>query len=488
MEITGLFLAAPSRLRTGEEFSLGLKVLCEPYLAPVRCYLRVPSVAGPYNLSPRGIRYMDNVPEVWAGTVELDGGDGYQGSDRFVFAAEHKGPYVDDRRPVARISEMRFSSPGVKFITARHAPSGIEARSNPIVVTDEAPEERLWWGDIHSQTFFSDGLRCPEELYSFARDEAFLDIFALSDHAEFLTDRQWDYFMAVTDDFDSPAQFVTLLGLEWTSGEWGHRNVYYPGRCGPILRANDPVQGELERVYATAREHGALVVPHHSANVTMGVPWLLGHDPLVERLCEIHSVWGNSERAAAAGNPFPILALGGEKAGRHVLDALRMGRRYGLIGGGDIHDGRPGDELHNLQRTPEQYRLLHRQGIMGVWARELTRESIFEALWNRRCYATMNTRIYLEFRVCGARMGQVVEHSGPRPISVTAASEVPIASVEIAGGGEDWRRFEPGGCVAEIGTEDDEGGGARWYYARVTRSDGLMAWSSPVWVEPRQAR
>ncbi|MEZ5403943.1 MAG: DUF3604 domain-containing protein [Bryobacteraceae bacterium] len=32
-------------------------------------------------------------------------------------------------------------------------------------------------------------------------------------------------------------------------------------------------------------------------------------------------------------------------------------------------------------------------------------------------------------------------------------------------------------------TDEDEGKGVNWYYARVTQANGQMAWSSPVWVE-----
>ena len=58
----------------------------------------------------------------------------------------------------------------------------MEAWSNPIRATETAPAERIFWGDPHWQTFFSDGIRCPEELYAFARDEAFLDFGAITDH------------------------------------------------------------------------------------------------------------------------------------------------------------------------------------------------------------------------------------------------------------------------------------------------------------------
>jgi len=482
MEITGFCVAAPSTIEVNEEFSLGVKALCTPHVIGASCQWQTfpPYLCGPYNLSPRGITYMDNVPPEWHGRVSLQAEGGYAGPAEFSFEGV-AGPYVGDSRPIARIGGLRFREPGMKFITVQDSESGVSARSNPICVSAEKLDERLYWGDLHSQTFFSDGLRCPEELYTFARDEAFLDIFALSDHAEPLSDRQWEYFGNVTNDFNEAERFVTFVGLEWTNSRIGHRNVYYPGDGGPILRASDPKQSALEEVYRVARQEGALAIPHHSANTVMGVKWELGHDPEVERLVEIYSVWGNSERPASAGNPRPIRTTKGETAGQHVIDALNRGYRFGLIGGGDIHDGRPGDDLHSCQTQPEHYHLLWRQGIMGVWAPRLTREGIFEALWNRRVFATTNVRLFLDIRVCEQPMGSEVTYEGPRPIRVRAASEVPIARIDVVRNGRDAIHAEPGECDVAWEGVDEEGGDA-WYYVRVTREDGEMAWSSPVWV------
>jgi hypothetical protein len=481
MEPSPFFLAAPSTVQVGETFGLGVKVLAAPRYVGASCYRPVPGVQGPYNVSPRGIRYMDNVPEQWGGIVDLAGGDEYQGPRAFTFDGV-PGPYVNDRRPITRIEGLRFSSPGTKYVEVRDRESGRTALSNPIVVTAESWERRLFWGDLHSQTFFSDGLRCPEELHAFARDEAFLDIFALSDHTEHLTDRQWDYFVSVTNDYNQAHRFATLVGLEWTSPGFGHRNVYYPGDRGAILRANDDFYGKLANVYAHCRAEGALCIPHHSANVVMGVNWELGHDPTVERLVELNSIWGVSERPAAAGNPRPIRNHEGEKPGQHVVDALKRGYRFGFLGGGDIHDGRPGDELHNCQEHPEEYSLLRRQGIMGVWARELTREAVFEALWERRCFATTNVRTYLEFEVCGQPMGSETTCGGARSLRVRAASEVPFARMDLVRNGDDLVTIAPE--AREVGWvgEDAGEGACDWYYVRLTRADGEMAWSSPVWV------
>ncbi|MFP4249704.1 MAG: DUF3604 domain-containing protein, partial [Armatimonadota bacterium] len=312
--------------------------------------------------------------------------------------------------------------------------------------------------------------------------ESFLDIFAMADHSEALTDRQWEYFVAVTNDSYAPGEFATLVGFEWTNHWPGHRNCYFPGDTGPIVRRGEQSVEDLQRLYDVAREHDALLIPHHTSNVRMGVEWEAGHDREHERLVEIHSVWGNSERHADAGNPFPIRTLEGEQKGRHVIDALNLGYHLGFVGGGDIHDGRPGDELAGLQVTPEEYRHLRRQGIMGVWAPELTREAIFDALWNRRCFATTNVRMPIRFSVCGERQGGEVRCDEERPVSLWAASEVPIARATIVRDGEDWKTLEPHERVVDWTVEDAPSGAASYYYARIEREDGWMGWSSPVRV------
>ena len=484
-QIAAFHIVAPSTVEVNEEFAIGIKALTEPYFVGTRAFVAVPQVEGPYNLSPRGITYMDNVPKQWNGTVRISSEGGYRGPDGLSFKSR-PGPYANDHRPITRLPGLRFSQAGIKRVEVVDPVSGARGLSNPIEVSAEPLQERLYWGDLHSQTYFSDGLRCPEELYAFARHEAWLDIFGLADHSEWITDRQWDYFVAVTNDCDEPGRFVTLVGQEWTNHKYGHRNLHFPGGSGPCVRSNHPVDGELERLYEIARAEGALLIPHHSANVTMGVNWDLGHDPEVERLVEMCSVWGISERSAEDGNHRPIRATGGERAGQHVQDALRLGRRYGFVGGGDTHDGRPGDELHSLQHQPEEYCKLWRQGIMGVWAKKLTRESVFEALWNRRVYATTNVRTILRFSVCGQPMGGQATWQGARPLTLQVAGQSPISRIDIVRNGDDILTLQPDECEASFEGEDAGGTGRDWYYARIIHADGEMAWSSPVWVSPAE--
>ena len=114
-----------------------------------------------------------------------------------------------------------------------------------------------------------------------------------------------------------------------------------------------------------------------------------------------------------------------------------------------------------------------------------SRESIWEALWNRRCYGTSGARIYLDFRVDGALMGSVLDASHTEPeIEVTVVGTEPVVLIEVLRGSEVIRRHT--GIAEEahlVFTDDDLPAAGAYYYVRVTQADDEMAWSSPIWIE-----
>lgn len=472
MELTDFYIVAPSTVKTGEKFKVRFKLLTHPYKVEWRCYTgKPPEFESVYNLSPRGIHYLDNVIKGRNKKVVIE-----IENEKIEFD-DFKDVFAGGERCFGEIDNLSFDTPGIKFIKIKDPITEIEKLSNPILV-EENLEEKLYWADPHSQTFFSDGLRCPEELYFFAKNEAFLDIFSITDHAEAISDQQWNYFKEVTNKYNEDGRFTTFIGLEWTDGFYGHRNVYYPGEDGEILRSKED---DLKKVYETAEKYKALVIPHHSANTQMGVDWSKGHNPDVERLVEIYSIWGNSEKPKEMGNKRPIRVLGGEKKGQHVVDALNMGYKFGFVGGGDIHDGRPGDELHTLQEKPEQYRDLYRQGITGIWAKKLNRKEIFNSLWNRNCYATSNVRVILKFHLGEHRMGSIVKEKAKKlPLKIFAASEIPVKNISIVKNGVDWKKFKMNERIVNLKFEEEVEKGH--YYLRIERQDKELIWSSPVFL------
>ena len=57
---------------------------------------------------------------------------------------------------------------------------------------------------------------------------------------------------------------------------------------------------------------------------------------------------------------------------------------------------------------------------MAVWAPELAREAVFDAIRNRRTYGSTGSRIYLEFTVNGEPMGGETTVAAGQPVAVRA--------------------------------------------------------------------
>lgn len=472
MTPTGISSAIPSRLGVGEPFALKVRVLGElRTIEPISEWNTwKPQLHGAFNLNvERNIPYLDNCLPEWQGTLVVDGGPYLEGPGTVSFDGTRQGAFPGDTRPIAVFAGFRWTKPGMHFLRLIDEASGVEAWANAVYVCEGTPIERIYWGDPHWQTFFSDGIRCPEELYAFARDEGFLDFGAITDHMEAITDRQWDYFTAVTNDYNDPGRFVTLVGQEWTNHQPGHRNIYVRGNACPVLRSTDPQCNTLEKLWAALEGLDAIAIPHHTANKIMGVDWSLGWNPAYEKAVEIYSVWGSSERHEEDGNTRPIRHCQGEERGRHVIDALNAGFRLGFVGGGDIHDGRPGDAMEHV--LPQYIGETHPQGFTAALAPALTRDHIFDAMRTRRTYATTQRRIYLNH----------ADKDGH--LEVLAASEDGITEVAVMRNGEktaallpetDPRIVETGYALGKLAPEE-------YYYLRVTTTTGDMAWSSPVW-------
>ena len=483
---TGMLVVVPSRLAVGEPFAVKVKLrgaVQEIPAAGAWCTVK-PRLRGPFNFNAqRNIQYLDDSLPEWTGTLAVEADD-LDGPRMLSFDGRSQGVFPGDIRAIKTFDGLRFTRPGIHFLKLVDGAGGLAAWSNPVMVSEPPPHDRIWWGDPHWQTFFSDGIRCPEELYAFARDEAFLDFGAISDHMEALTARQWDYFQAVTNDFNAPGRFATLQGQEWThhvpaGGAPGHRNVYFRGAGGPLLRCTDPDCDTLAKLWARldALPPGeALAIPHHTSNVVMGVDWAQGWNPTYEKAVEIYSIWGSSERPAADGNPRPIRALKGEKPGRHVVDALQRGYRLGFVAGGDIHDGRPGDELHAHQNRVGDYAgTLHPQGFTAAIAPALSREAVFDAMASRRTYATTKRRVYLDVTTGGA--------GGSSQLHVHAASEDGVCEAVLVRGGEDADRRRPDDDPRIVRADFRllDLGPSEFCYVRVLTDTGDMAWSSPIW-------
>lgn len=417
-----------------------------------------------------------------------------------------------DRMPVERVSipgttcckltGVILPSEGVYRLEVLDTAAGIKAVTNPIWCRSKSSESILW-GSMHGHTELSDGTGSAHSYFAGMRDECAIDFGALADHdhAGETPDEFWEITQATVKDFNQPGVFTTFLGYEWA--RWrrlghGDRNVYYLDDGLPMFRSDDDGCPAPDDLFRALRDERALVIPHHPAHPGNHNDWSC-HDPEKERLVEIYSLWGCSERSAADGNIWPGRPVdetrpdSGMNQLGFVQKALELGWKLGFTANGDDHFGHPADLTTRFRGQTG--------GITAVYAHGNAREAIWEAFWNRRCYATTGERIVVDFRLNGHPMGSelnLADHPGlaqERRLSVTVYGTSAIKSVEIVRNNKDLYTVAPETddlcfewtdtealCEVSLPANKHSRVPFTFYYVRVTQTNNQMAWASPIWI------
>jgi hypothetical protein len=275
--------------------------------------------------------------------------------------------------------------------------AGLRARSNWITLHATPPPLSRYWGDLHAQTDSTVGTGTEEEYFTFGRDRAGLDFIGHQGNDFQLTDEDWRRLNDVGRRFNEPGRFVVLPGYEWSANtpSGGDRNVIYDREDQPIFRSShwqvpDVAENALspahpaDVLFRRLKENGHAFTCAHVGGRYADIRRYF--DPEICPLVEVASCWGIFEWL--------------------LWDAFDCGYRVGIMANSDGHKGRPGAE------GPGAGEFGIAGGLTCVLAPELTRQAIFDALRERRCYGTTGPRIDLDFTVNGHPMGAVVRDNG----------------------------------------------------------------------------
>ena len=273
---------------------------------------------------------------------------------------------------------------------------------------------------------------------------------------------------------------MDVWGLYDAEGDFfGHQNVYYLNDDGVFYDSSKEESNTPPKLWNLLRDKEAFTIPHHTGlqldSGTSGIDWDY-HDDEMQPLVEIYSKWGSSE--FYGNTKFLTKNLERNRKGGFVQDALARGYKLGFTGGSDIHNARPGADHQSM--------FYRRSGLTAVFAYGLTRQDIFYALKNRRCYATTGDRTILYFYVNGHIMGgefTVSRKETPREIEVEVHACKEIQKIDIVKNNIDVyteSNLPMDTKVEWIDRTPIEG--TDYYYIRVTTVDGEIAWASPIWV------
>lgn len=349
-----------------------------------------------------------------------------------------------------------------------------EAVTNPMVVRGGA--ERVLWADLHVHTSLSDGTGDPADVLAYARDVAGLDVVALTDHDHwgmvFLDDDPAgrERIAAAVAASERPG-FVPLVGYEWTSWLYGHRNVVFLGAAPDVWPSSlAPGTETPVGLHDALRGTSGMAIVHHPAGGPVALDWATALAPEVEPCVELASVHGQS---ASPELPGPIYD---SVPGTFVEDHLGEGPPVAVLGSTDSHDGHPG--LTRLAGGGA--------GLTALESAEPTVPSIRDALLNRRTWATNGPRIVLRVRAGDVGPGGEVHLGGGVPdLEIRVVGTALVDRVEVRSGAGSWAALPGTGSVfhAVVPLPAEAKPGERWW-VRVIQQDGGLAWSSPMTLVP----
>ncbi len=365
---------------------------------------------------------------------------------------------------------------------------------------------KVYFGDIHAHSVYSDGIGDIDEFYLRAAHGFGDDFAALTEHDYLdgieLSPSTYRWMCQTATRFNRLEHFVTFSGWEWTApaiavhagpgqrvGE-GHKHVIYPTDVGPLYSYGEPDSNSGAKFVEKMKGSGGIVIPHHIG--WSGCYWDY-HDPEVQRLLEICSAHGRYEYEGNEPIGYRSDQIYREN---FAIRLLNDGFRFGFTGGSDGHGllwhgtypesnpglARPGDKVGWKENAL-------RSGLTAVLAPELTRAALFDALWNRRCYATSGAKIFVDFRVNDHIMGSEFVAAEPVRIDVRVIGTAALRSVEVVRNGHVMGGVTGLGRtpVSEVSFALQDplvnGKTSAYYYVRVVQEDGEMAWSSPIWVD-----
>jgi hypothetical protein len=370
--------------------------------------------------------------------------------------------------------------------------------SNVMEVTPEMPAEQIVWGELHSHCYRSgDGAGMGP--FEYARDVSALDFYSLTDHTSDTPESLYALTRKDTRDYYEPGRFVTLLGQELSfKPPSGHHNVYRRDMSDLYneLRAvvrdnriNSNMEASIQKIWEILKQKGrqgnVLTIPHHPgvffAAVTFG-----NSDSTFSRCIEIFSGHGLGEfydpehpLSYEYGRATPNSSI---KGPHYAQDAWLLGEKLGTLASSDNHTAQPG--MDNL-------------GLTALFVKETTREAVFDAIYNRRCYGTTGQRIILDFKINNVPMGQSLKARGTLAVTAKVIGTASVELVEVLRGKIGGKKFKvikeikPSKISAELEFKDPVKKGSWVYYLRATQAYEPKkkkghrlptAWSSPVWV------
>ncbi|MDY3362136.1 MAG: CehA/McbA family metallohydrolase [Clostridium celatum] len=340
-------------------------------------------------------------------------------------------------------------------------------------------ETNLYFGQLHSHTNLSDGQGTIDEAYTYAKNIAGVDFVAVTDHSNWFDNdtaanmgdgsasEEWQLGLATADKYNKDGEFTAIYGYEMTwsgsTGGYGHINTF--NTPGFETRTNKNMN--LKNYYETLKQYPESLSQLNHPGKTFGNFSDYAHyDAAIDEVVTLIEV-GNGEGAIRSSGYFPSY--------EEYTRALDKGWHVSPTNNQDNHKGKWGNA--NTARTV-------------VEASELTREAIYEAISERRTYATEDENLRISYTVNGNPMGSILDDTGSLEFNISVEdidSGDNIKKISIIGdGGKVVKSIDNINSTTKDWSFTLDNNVSSYYYVRVDQADQDIAVTAPVWVGERE--
>ena len=292
---------------------------------------------------------------------------------------------------------------------------------------------KLYWGDLHNHCNITYGHGDMRDAFEAATEQ--LDFVSVTPHAMWpdidllnseprlkwvigyhtdafkrLRQGGYDKYSAMTREYDRPGKFLTFIGYEAHSMIYGDHVALHKSLDAPLVDCSS-----IEDWKEKFKGQDVFVTPHHMGYQTgyRGYNWKYFTEGVQTPFVEMYSRHGLAEGDMG---DYPYLHdMGPRNWEGSILYGLKQGHKFGLIGSTDQHSGYPGS---------------YGDGRVGVLAKDLSRDAVWDALKSRHCCCATGDNIAVDFRINDALMGEVTS-GGNRRIYVNVKAQSCIDYVDI---------------------------------------------------------
>ncbi|MBR5992486.1 MAG: CehA/McbA family metallohydrolase, partial [Lachnospiraceae bacterium] len=346
--------------------------------------------------------------------------------------------------------------------------------------TEKSGEKyNIYFGQLHSHTSFSDGSGTCEEAFAHATKVANLDFLAVTDHSNSLdheseskidtnvdtaeTD-EWTLGHALAKKYSSDT-FTCLYGYEmtWSNG-LGHMNTYNtPGFQSRTQKAYTTYSTALNNYYSALETVPDSISMFNHPGTTFGdFQDFAYYTPARDELINLIEV-GNGEGAIGSSGYFPSY--------EYYTRALDKGWHIAPTNNQDNHKGLWGDA--NTARSV-------------VLANANTEEEIYQAMKDRRMYATEDNNLSIYYTLDGHILGTILDKEDVGEeveikVEIKDPDNESIGDVEVIvnGGLSIAHQYV---SASEETVTFKVPSSYSYYYIWVGEEDGDIAVTAPVWV------